>query len=103
LRAVISLPQVFKNNNARMAIIYAIRNPNWNVERQVLLATVLPKWTDENGEVRETDLAGELETIVDRYLNDIEPANTELPEGNGLGDFPELEQDMDAEEERGVE
>lgn len=92
LRAVISLPRVFKNNNARMAILYLVRNPNWNGDRKVLMATVLPEWTDEDtGEIKPTDLFGELESIVDRYETQIEPANQEFPSGTGLAAFPGIE------------
>jgi type I restriction-modification system DNA methylase subunit len=100
LRAVISLPRVFKNNNARMAILYLVRNPNWNKHRKVLLATVLPEWTDEEtGEIRPTDLFGELESIVDRYESEVEPENSRLPEGNGLAAFPQSEELLSLEEE----
>ena len=88
LRAVIALPRVFKNNNARMAVIYLVRNPAWNAKRKVLLASVQPDWTDDEGNEHTTDLFGELETIVERYLAEIEPANRNLPPGEGLAAYP---------------
>src|SRR5439155_23480976 len=92
LRAVISLPRVFKNNNARMSIVYMVRNPNWNARRKVLMATVLPEWTDEqSGETKPTDLFGELESIVDRYESEVEPRNEELAAGEGLAEFPQTD------------
>jgi type I restriction enzyme M protein len=90
LRAVISLPRVFKNNNARMAVLYLVRNPQWNRTRRVLMASVLPDWTDENGEKRITNLFAELESIVDRYRSDVETSNSRLAAGSGLKDFPEV-------------
>jgi len=71
LRAVISLPRVFRNNNARMAIIYLIRNPHPDPNRKVLMASVEPTWTDDNGAEQNVDVFGELETIVDRYLEEL--------------------------------
>lgn len=87
LRAVISLPRVFKNNNARMAIIYLVRNTRWNANRKILLASVQSTWKDEAGVEHTTDLFGELETIVDRYLADLETANRELPPGRGIAEL----------------
>jgi hypothetical protein len=103
LRAVISLPRVFKNNNARMAVLYLVRNPNWNRSRTIVLASVLPEWKDEDGAKRTTDLFAELETVVDRYRSEVETANRALPPGNGLADFPQTsghiaEDDEEAEE-----
>jgi hypothetical protein len=72
-----------------MAIVYLVRNPRWNAERQVLLASVHPTWKDEDGTEHATNLFGELETIVDRYLRKIEPGNADLPLGNGLANFPD--------------
>jgi hypothetical protein len=72
LRAVISLPRVFRNNNARMAIIYLVRNPGRQAKRKVLLASVQSTWKDDAGTEQTTDLFGELETIVDRYLTELE-------------------------------
>jgi hypothetical protein len=89
LRAVISLPRVFRNNNARMAIIHLVRNPHWNTDRKVLLASVQSTWTDDAGVQHTTNLFGELETIVDRYLRDMDPANRDLPPGHGLAKFSE--------------
>ncbi len=83
LRAVISLPRVFRNNNARMAIIYLVRNPLWNADRKVLLASVQSTWLDDAGTEHTTNLFGELESIVDRYLTEVEPANYDLPPGRG--------------------
>ena len=88
LRALISLPRVFRNNNARMAVLYMIRNPQWNRRRKVLLASLLPEWQDEQGEKRTTDLFAELETTVDRYREEVEGANALLPPGEGLAGFP---------------
>jgi hypothetical protein len=100
VRAVISLPRVFKNNNAKMAILFLVRNPHWNRARQVLLANLLEKWTDEDGEEHTTDLFAELEAIVDRYQAEVDAPNRSLPPGKGLADFPEAKA-MAAEEEQG--
>ncbi len=101
LRAVISLPRVFKNNNARMAIVYLVRNPLWNANRKVLLASVQSSWNDGAGIEHTTDLFGELETIVDRYLTEVEAAARNLPLGQGLVEISEgsTAESEDAEDE----
>jgi hypothetical protein len=48
------------------------------------MAGVQSTWKDEAGVKHTTDLFGELETIVDRYLADLEAANSDLPPGQGL-------------------
>jgi len=68
LRLVLTLPRVFKNNNARMAIVYLVRTPTPDANRRILLAEVREKWRDTDGVERTTDLYGELESIVDRCL-----------------------------------
>jgi hypothetical protein len=67
LRAVISLPRVFKNNNAQMAVIYLVRNAGWNPKQDVLMASVAPWWLDADGNEQLTDLFVALESIVDQY------------------------------------
>jgi hypothetical protein len=84
LRAVISLPRVFKNNNARMAVLYLARNPEWNWCQRILLATIDMRWTDEDGDDHATDLFAALEALVDRYKSHLEPANSALPPGRGM-------------------
>ncbi len=64
LRLVITLPRVFKNNNARMAIVYMVRSPSPDSRRKVQLAEVREKWRDADNVERTTDLFGELESIV---------------------------------------
>jgi hypothetical protein len=103
LRAVISLPRVFKNNNARMAVVYLVRNPQWNPARKVVLASVAPKWTDENGTEHDTDLFAELETIVDRYRSAIEPANQLLQPGDGLAGFAQVDGQVAEEEDESAD
>jgi hypothetical protein len=95
VRAIISLPRVFRNNNARMAILYLVRNTNWNAARKVLLARVLPQWTDETGESRPTELFAELEAVVDRYRAEVEPSNDRLAPGEGLAGFADVEVAVD--------
>ncbi len=48
LRLVITLPRVFKNNNARMAIVYLVRAPKPAANRKVLLAEDLKalEWSE---------------------------------------------------------
>jgi hypothetical protein len=98
LRAVISLPRVFKNNNAQMAILFLICNPQWNRNHKVLMATIRPTWKDENGQEQPTDLFAELESIVDRYQNELTVENQALSSGEGLRAFPSAmpEQAQDA-------
>ena len=69
LRLIITLPRAFKDNNARMAIVYLVRNPRLATNRKVLLAEVREKWRDAGNTERTTDLFGELETIVGNHLD----------------------------------
>ena len=68
LRLIITLPRVFKDNNARMAIVYLARSPRPASNRKVVLAEVREKWKDSDGAEQTTDLFGELETIVTHHL-----------------------------------
>lgn len=68
LRAVISLPRVFKNNNARMAVVYLVRGVPARARHKVTLAEVRERWTDADGRQQTTDVLGELEEIVTRFL-----------------------------------
>jgi len=68
LRVVISLPRVFKNNNARMAIVYLVRCVRKRAARKVLLAEILERWTNASGQEQTTDIFGELEQIVGAHL-----------------------------------
>jgi type I restriction-modification system DNA methylase subunit len=70
LKAVISLPRVFKNNNARMAIVYLVRSPRPPRAQKVFLAEIREHWRDAGGEQQTTDVFGELEAIVDRFLSE---------------------------------
>ena len=67
LRLVITLPRVFKNNNARMAIVYMVRTTNPDARRKVLLAEVREEWRDADTVEHTTDLFGELERIVSAH------------------------------------
>jgi len=69
LQLVITLPRVFKDNNARMAIVYMVRSPRPDPRRKVLLAEVREKWRDGDNVERTTDLFGELERIVGTHLD----------------------------------
>lgn len=68
LRLVITLPRAFKDNNARMAIVYLVRSPRPAFNRKVVLAELREKWRDANGTEQTTDLFGELETMVGHHL-----------------------------------
>jgi type I restriction enzyme M protein len=70
LKAVISLPRVFKNNNARMAIVYLVRCARPRLSHKAFLAEVHERWRDTNGQQQITDVFGELEAIVDRFLSE---------------------------------
>ena len=67
LRLIITLPRAFKDNNARMAIVYLVRSSRPALNRKVVLAEVWEKWRDTEGVERTTDLFGELETIVGNH------------------------------------
>ena len=69
LRAVISLPRVFKNNHARMAIVYLVRRARKRAAGRALLSEIVEHWTDANGEEQTTDIFGELKKIVSGYLS----------------------------------
>jgi tRNA1(Val) A37 N6-methylase TrmN6 len=69
LRLVITLPRVFKDNNARMAIVYLTRTSCPAPNRKVALAEVWEKWQEPGKDEQPTDLFGELETIVSNHLN----------------------------------
>lgn len=67
LRAVISLPRVFKNNNARMAIVSLVRGACKSTRSKVLMAEIREHWTDKDGQQHATDIFGELEAVVSRF------------------------------------
>jgi hypothetical protein len=69
LRLVITLPRVFKDNNARMAIVYLVRTSRPAPNRKVVLAEVREKRQESGEEEQQTDLFGELETIVGNHLD----------------------------------
>lgn len=68
LRAVISLPRVFKNNNARMAVVYLARGHPAGHAEKVVLAEIREKWRNAQGVEKATDLFGELEAVVDQLI-----------------------------------
>ena len=69
LRLIIALPRVFKDNNARMAIVYLVRTAHPPPSRKVILAEVREKWQEPGKTEHQTDLFGELETIVTNHIN----------------------------------
>lgn len=69
LRLVITLPRVFKGNNARMAIVYLVRKPHPVSNAKVILAEVRERWRDPRKGEQAVDLFGELETIVSHHLD----------------------------------
>lgn len=68
LRLIITLPRAFKDNNARMAIVYLARHPAPARARKTVLVEVREKWRDTEDAERTTDLFGELETVVGHHL-----------------------------------
>jgi hypothetical protein len=105
LRAIISLPRVFKNNKAKMSLLYMLRTGVWSRER----ATLAP-WTTERGvflasipeKVQESDptvegayrvvpanIYGELERLVDLY-QETEASSAPSSNGPGLAAFPAI-------------
>ena len=66
IRLVITLPRVFKENNARMAILFMVRSPRPDRRRKVTLAEVREHWRDADNADKTTDLFGEIEGIVAR-------------------------------------
>ncbi len=68
LRLVIALPRVFKDNNARMGIVYLVRTPRPAPNRKIALVELRERWRDSDGVEQPTDLFGELETIIGHHL-----------------------------------
>jgi hypothetical protein len=68
LRLVITLPRVFKDNDARMAIVYMVRTSCPASNRKVAFAEVREKWEESGRGKQQTNLFGELETIVSNHL-----------------------------------
>ena len=60
-----------------------------HVNQRVLLASVQSTWKDDADVQHTTDLFGELETIVDRYLTEVEAGAYNLPAGQGLAGIGE--------------
>ncbi|MEK7683882.1 MAG: hypothetical protein AAB466_00505 [Verrucomicrobiota bacterium] len=51
-----------------MAVVYLVRGVPPRAKRKVLLAEVREHWTDAEGQQQATDVFGELEEIVTRFL-----------------------------------
>ncbi|SPE58706.1 hypothetical protein SBV1_280015 [Verrucomicrobia bacterium] len=68
IRLIVSLPRVFKDNNARMAILFLVRRPRPNSKCKVSLVELPEKWRDSDDREQTTDLFGELEAAVSDYL-----------------------------------
>ena len=107
LRAVISLPRVFKNNKAKMSLLHMIRTGVWDREqatvapwapdRRLLLASI-PETVNEpdpesevEGATRDvpSNVYAELEQLVDHY-REAEPNNPPSGQGPGLTAFPQI-------------
>jgi hypothetical protein len=52
-----------------MAIVYLTRTPRPAPNRKVALAEVWEKWQEPGKDEQQTDLFGELETIVSNHLD----------------------------------
>ena len=107
LHTVISLPRVFKNNEAKMSLLYMIRTGEWDrargtvapwsPDRGVLLASIPEKMEEPDpeseveGATREvpSNVYAELEQLVDRY-REAEAENPPSGQGPGLAAFPDL-------------
>jgi hypothetical protein len=69
LRLVVSLPRVFKDNNARKAIVYLVRRRRPASNRKVALTEIKETWRDADNVEQPTDLFGELEAVIGNYLH----------------------------------
>ncbi len=69
LQFVITLPRVFKDNNARMAIVYLVRTARPAPNRRVVLAEVRERWQEPGKDEQSADLFGALEAIVSSNLD----------------------------------
>ncbi len=108
LHAAISLPRVFKNNEAKMSLLYMIRTGEWDRERgtvapwspdrRMLMASIPEKVEEPDpeseieGAMREvpSNVYAELEQLVDHY-REIEADNPPSGRGEGLAAFPEIQ------------
>jgi hypothetical protein len=106
LRAVISLPRVFKNNKAKMSVLYMVRTGVWDRERETVapwapdrraLLASIPETVVEpdpeseaEGATREvpSNVYAELEQLVDHY-REAAPSNPPSGQGPGLAAFPQ--------------
>ena len=68
VRLIVTLPRVFKNNNARMAIVYLVRSAQPESQGKVFLSEVRETWCDSEKAEKATDLWGELEGVVGNFL-----------------------------------
>jgi hypothetical protein len=68
VRLIITLPRVFKDNNARMAIVYLVRSARPKSQAKVFLSEVRERWFDAEKTEQVTDLWGEIEGVVGNYL-----------------------------------
>jgi len=69
LRLVVTLPRAFKDNNARMAIVYLVRTMRPSSQRKAPLIELREKWLDSDGSEHTTNLFGELETTITHHLD----------------------------------
>ncbi|MCJ7496901.1 MAG: N-6 DNA methylase, partial [candidate division Zixibacteria bacterium] len=66
VNAIISLPRIFKNNNAQMSIIYLKKIKKKDKKRKILLASIPLKVPKEDGE-EIVNINSELSTILEEY------------------------------------
>ncbi len=85
MRTVISLPRVFKNNNAKMSILYMAKNPRWHPLWQVMMASVPARLEhpSEDGGIEwvPTNIFAELEGVGELF-EVVTAENAELPASN---------------------
>ncbi|MCI0595594.1 MAG: SAM-dependent methyltransferase, partial [candidate division Zixibacteria bacterium] len=67
LRAIVSLPRIFKNNSAKMSILFMHRTKRKNFDRKVLLASIPLKGVTENGKEETVNINAEFDYILDEF------------------------------------
>ncbi len=67
LEAIVSLPRIFKNNNAQMSILYMTTGKKIKPEKNVLLATIPLKGISEDGKEETVNITAEFDYILEEF------------------------------------
>jgi type I restriction-modification system DNA methylase subunit len=67
LNAIVSLPRIFKNNNARMSILFMTQTKKKDSKKEVLLASIPLKVKPEDGKEESVNINAEFEYILGEF------------------------------------